>query len=246
VYCNDAPDYIQVDSTLALFADDSKLYRTLEHPTSSSLLQVDLNNVQRWSIDMKMEFNPNKCKAMHISRKKKLENETLYNLNGQPIEKVMHIRDLGVTVSSDLSWSRHIEVTASKANKTLGLKRICRNMRDYATRRLLYCTLVRPQLEHASNVWSPYTIKHKSFIENIQRRATKFILNYPSEMSYTERLIKTNLLPLEFRREISDLLLVFISKTGLISMDVNNFYAPSNQAINHDAITRRKQFQLPD
>ena len=170
----------------------------------------EYNNVQRWSIDMKMEFNPNKCKAMHISRKKKLENETRYNLNCQPIEKVMHIRDLSVTVSSDLSWSRHIEVTASKANKTLGLiKRICRNMRDYATRRLLYCTLVRPQLEYASNVWSPYTIKHKSLIENIQRRATKFILNYPNEMSYTERLIKTNLLPLEFRREISDLLLVF-------------------------------------
>ena len=31
VYCNDALDYIQVNSTLALFADDSKLYRSLEH-----------------------------------------------------------------------------------------------------------------------------------------------------------------------------------------------------------------------
>jgi hypothetical protein len=125
-----------------------------------------------------MKWSSTPINARHISRKKKLENETLYNLNGQPIEKVMHIRDLGVTVSSGLSWSRHIEVTASKANKTLGLiKRICRNMRDYATRRLLYCTLVKPQLEYASNVWSPYTIKHKSLIENIPRRATKFILN---------------------------------------------------------------------
>ena len=117
-----------------------------------------------------MEHNPNKCKAMHISKKKKLENEMLYNLNGQPIKKVMHIRDLGVTVSSDLSWSRHIEITATKANKTLGLiKRICRNIRDFATRRLLYCTLVRPKLECGNTVWSPYT-------ENVQRRATKFIL----------------------------------------------------------------------
>ena len=121
-------------------------------------------------------------------------------------EKVTIIKDLGITVSSNLSWSKHIEVAAAKANKTLGLiKRICRDINDCATRRLLYCSLVRPKLEYASNVWSPSTVKHRALIENIQRRANKFILNYPKNMSYQERLIKTNLLPLEFRREILDL-----------------------------------------
>ena len=114
-------------------------------------------------------------------------------------------------------------------NKTLGLiKRICRDITDPATRQLLYCTLVRPKLEYASAVWSPNTVKHCSLIENIQRRATKFILNYSKDMSYTERLIATNLLPLEFRREISDLLLVLKAKTGLLI----TICAHTNQAIN--------------
>ena len=94
-------------------------------------------------------------------------------------------------------------------------------MHDPTTGRFLYCSLVRPKLEYASKVWSPNTIKYRSIIENVQRRATKFILNYPKEMSYAERQVETNLLPLEFRREMLDLQLLQKSKMGLISMDIN-------------------------
>ena len=153
---------------------------------------------------------------MHISRKN-LKIRTPYHLDGQQLEQVSRITDLGITVSSYLSWSRHIELRTAKANKTLGLmKRICRDINDFATKRLLYCDLVRPKLEHRRSIWSPDTVKHRSLIENIQRRATKFILNYRKETPCTERLMKTNLLPLEFRRKISDLLLVFKSMVPTI------------------------------
>jgi hypothetical protein len=112
-----------------------------------------------------------------------------------------------------------------------------RGITDFATRRLLYCTLVRPKLEYDSNVWSPSAVKLRSLMENVQRRATKFILNYPKEMSYTERLIATNLLPHEFRRDITNLMLLYKSKTALIPMDVNNFlcsYEPGFRSRNYN------------
>ena len=130
-----------------------------------------------------------------------------YNLGGQQLESVPCTLDLGVTMANDLSWSRYIEIIVSKANKTLGLvKSVCRDLEDVNTRKLLSCSIVRPNLEYGSNLWSPYTIKYCSLVENVQRRATKFILNYPRDMSYTERLVKLNLLPLDLRREICDLL----------------------------------------
>ena len=49
-------------------------------------------------------------------------------------------------------------------------------------------------------------------IENIQRWATKFILSYSENMSYLDRLQKANLLPLGFRKEISDMTLLFKSE----------------------------------
>ena len=148
------------------------------------------------------------------------------------------IKDLGVLITNNLSWSKHIESIVSKANKTLGLiKRICRDVKNINTRRILYCTLVRPKLEYASSVWSSYTIEHRMLVENVQRRATKFILNYPENMSYVDPLQKTNLLPLEYRRGISDIPLLFKSKHQLITMDINKYlctYHPSYQSRNYD------------
>jgi hypothetical protein len=174
---------------------------------------------------------------MHISRKR-APARTQYSINENILEQVSTFKDLGVLISNNLSWSKHIESIVSKANKTLGLiKRICKEVKNTNTRRILYCALVRPKLECASSVWSPYTIKNRLLIENVQRRATKFILNYPDNMSYVDRLQNTNLLPLDFRRDISDLILLFKSKHHLITMDINKHlctYNPGYQSRNYD------------
>ena len=58
------------------------------------------------------------------------------------------ITDLGIIVSNNMSWNRHIEETVMRANKTLGLlKRVCKEMRDPNIRKLLYCALVQPKVE---------------------------------------------------------------------------------------------------
>ena len=110
-------------------------------------------------------------------------------------------------------------------------------MENVKTRRTLNCALVRPKLEYASNVWSTYTIKHKLLIENVQRRATRFILNYPKGKCYKERLLKTSLLPLEFRIKISDLILLFKAKYDLIGMDLTKYictFNPGYKSRNYD------------
>ena len=236
VYSNDIHSYIQ-KSKLALFADDSKLFLPLVQPISSYVLQNDLDNLINWTTDNQMELNHTKCKALRIFRKK-TPFQTNYSINGNIIEQVTNMKDLGVIVSKDLSWSRHIESIVSQANKTLGLiKRTCKDVKNVQTRRTLYCALVRSKLEYASNVWSPYTIKHKLLIENVQRRATRFILNYPKDMCYKERLQKINLLPLEFRREISDLILLFKAKYNLITLDITKHictFNPRYKSRNYD------------
>ena len=114
----------------------------------------------------------------------------------------------------------------SKVNRVLGLvKRLCgRDIRDVQTRKLLYMALVRPLLEYSSSVWSPYFVKHRRLIENIQRGATKFILNYPPrQVSYINRLDQLNLLPLDFRRQMHDLVLLFNYKTGTVTSNFGRF-----------------------
>ena len=166
-----------------------------------------------------MTFNDTKCKTLHF-REKFPTDQSQYHLGGQPLECVSVIKDLGVSVSCDLKWGRHIAEIVSKSNKILGLiKRVCRDMNDTQTRKVLYCTLIRPQLEYCCSLWLPHTAKDWALIENVQRRATKFILNYPHDCCYVDRLTSLKLLPLEYRREIHDLTLLFKLKSGLMNTD---------------------------
>ena len=73
--------------------------------------------------------------------------------------------------------------------------------------------------------------------KNVQRGATKYILSYPQDLKYADRLIKLNILPLEFRRDISDICLLFKSRAGAVTTDVNHFihtYEPGYKSRNYD------------
>ena len=104
----------------------------------------------------------------------------------------------------------------------LGLiKRTCTNECDQETSIILYKSLVRSQLEYASQVWSPYTKEKITALERVQRRATKFTLK--TDISYPERLVMLKLLPLECRREILDLCFFFKNLKGYIDFNVLSY-----------------------
>ena len=77
-------------------------------------------------------------------------------------------KDLVVTISFDLSWGMHVFAMVNKANMVLGIiKRSIRpNRQDVFSQ--LYESLVRPILEDAAPVWSPYLIKYIVALEKVQ------------------------------------------------------------------------------
>ena len=83
--------------------------------------------------------------------------------------------------------------------------------------------MVKLQLEYSSKLWSPSEVKCQLILEGVQRRATKFVLNYPANIDYRERLIKINLLPLDIRRNIKDLLFLFKCRAGLLDIQLPDF-----------------------
>ena len=77
-----------------------------------------------------------------------------YILHNILLESVTSAKYLGVDISNDLSWDAHYDRSTKKANQTLGFLR--RNIK-VKSQPLKSKTLVRPQLEYSSEVWSPYT-----------------------------------------------------------------------------------------
>ena len=87
--------------------------------------------------------------------------------------------------------------------------------------RTLYLGLVRAHLGYATQVWAPQGIELISKLESIQRRATKFILCLPflTNISYKERLMSVNLLPVCYWHELLDLVYFYKATHNMIHLD---------------------------
>ena len=111
LHINDLPSVVY--SKVRLFADDCLIYRNIKNKEDQFSLQRDLNLLENWGNKWGMHFNAAKCNIMRVSRTRdpKLFN---YSLTGQV---------LGVTLSNDLEWSKHIATMTNKANSKLSCLR---------------------------------------------------------------------------------------------------------------------------
>ncbi len=127
-----------------------------------------------------------------------------YSLGNTPILSTESYEDSGITVHKSLSWSSHINEICKKAYSSLHLiRRSTQPHHNSTTKRKLY---VSSNLTYCSQLWRPRLHKNIAKIEQIQRRATKYILNINSSMDYKLRLIEANLLPIMFWYELQDIL----------------------------------------
>ena len=193
IYINDLPDCIGSSHSL-LFADDTKCFKTISRCSDISLLQQDLNQLSIWSTINCLLFNGSKSVHLHFWKQFGLHQ---YNINGKTVTTADQHKDLGIIISSNLTFSLHYKTISAKAYKMLGLLRRAFETHSTIVKKKLYLSLVRSQLTYCSQIWRPFLHKDILFIEKIQRRATKYILNdYNS--SYKMRLIQLKLLPLMY------------------------------------------------
>ena len=97
---------------------------------------------------------------------------------------------------------RHTNTVASKANKTLGFLRRNLKIGAISTKERAYKTFVRPQLEYACQVWDPYRVNTSKTLDNVQRRAARWVVNrHRQTSSVGDMLRQLNWTPLEERRK---------------------------------------------
>ena len=96
---------------------------------------------------------------------------------------------------------------------------------DIESLKLLFTALVRPHLEYANAVWSPYLKKHIEAVENVQRRASKRVPGL-SSMSYPDRLKKIGVPTLAYRRYRGDMIEAFKITHGIYDTAVTTDFLP--------------------
>ena len=163
------------------FADDTKLIGAIDGENSVHLLQEDLNTVIQWSRMNNMELHEQKFEVVSYSlnASKSLRELPFYPMTveyntqkGHVIAPQEIVRDLGVHVSSNRSWSPHIETTVQEARKMAAWALSVFRDRSQTVMLTLYKSLVRSKLEYCCPVWSPTIIGDIQKLENVQRNFT--------------------------------------------------------------------------
>ena len=106
LFVDDLPNTVKT-SRVACYAEDTKIFKTIDSITDCNALQSDLNDLVSWSESSVLIFNQSKCKYQRITRKKSpVQSE--YIINETPLESCDIEKDLGVSMSSNLTSDKHV------------------------------------------------------------------------------------------------------------------------------------------
>ena len=130
-----------------LLADGSKFHSVL----TTSDMQHDINGFLYWSGENLKRFNFDKCNVISFENREPIGP---FFLDGNELPVVNTIKDLGIMVSDNLFWDKHIQTKLIAARKSFQFLK--RNLpRIVCTRtKLLYCRLcVLSLLLFGSQIW---------------------------------------------------------------------------------------------
>ena len=111
VYINDILKNLSSDRFL--FADDTKIFRTITSRDDSLNLQSDIDALEKWAVIWGMEFNREKCHVLTLGKFENTKHTQRYQLSGDEIEHVFTEKDLGITIDSELTFEEHISIKVS-------------------------------------------------------------------------------------------------------------------------------------
>ena len=176
IFINNLPSALPDSSLTALYADDTKLYGSILSYQDAAKSQQALTNLDSWSLHNNINFNASKCKVISVTRMKHPVRYD-YHLGQVDLQRVDEETDLGVMITSKLTWETQVLMVSARANKLLGLLcRTCPMLTDVKVRTSLHLAVVKSQMSYATEVWSPSHSTLKQKAERVQRRTTRWIL----------------------------------------------------------------------
>lgn len=223
LFINDIPLCVN-SSSCRLYADDTLLGMDITHSGESSL-QNNVNALYEWSLKWGMTFNASKC--VHMQLGKDRPSFTLY-MNGSAIPQSNSVKYLGVYIQSDLKWHHHTLEITKKSNKALGLITRCLFNASSDTKMISFNTIVRPILEYASPVWSPYNKGLIAKLETVQRRAVKWAYRLATLESITNCMEENSIAQLADRRKELDEKFIKKIEFGLYDVNINDYVSFNN------------------
>jgi hypothetical protein len=223
IFINELVEILELHGIrVKFFADDSKMYAKIVDGFDVERLQAALDALTQWADkwQMSISISIEKCCVLHIG---KVCVDTHFHINNNVLPTVNQCLDLGVTISSNLQPSKHINIIVAKAHQCANAILRCFVSRDTNLLIRAFDVYVRPLVESNSVTWSPYLKQDIEAIERVQRCFTKRLPGL-HKYSYCERLAMLKLPSLELRRLQNDLVWCYKFIFGCVDVQADDFF----------------------
>ena len=205
-------------ATIKSFADDTRAMLSVQNLSDKEKLQADLEIIYSWAEVANLQFNDTKFELMQYG-----ENGTLHTLFDYKtslnalITPSTTVKDLGIIMSTDLSFKHHIDNMIDEAKKRAAWALRTFKTRDWCSMLTLWKSMVLPKLEYCSQLWCPIKKGDILRIEEVQRSFVRKICFHDSDdQGYWHRLSSLGLYSLQRRRERYRILYVWKVLEGVV------------------------------
>ena len=155
VYMNDITNACN-EVKIVMYADDTNVFCMSKSLNSLySIMNKELNNLQKWFSANKLTLNISKTKYILFHRRQKVIDQPLPNLKiyGMIIEKVPVIKFLGIFIDEHLEWKQHLQYVTDKISKYVPLFYRIRKSVPLTCMKVMYFSFIYSNLIYCNTVW---------------------------------------------------------------------------------------------
>lgn len=164
VFILDLKDVIPSGVNYKLYADDLKIYGASQTAKDREVLQSAIDNVVNWCSKNNMTISVSKCTVLGYREAHS------YRLLGEPLPAASVVKDLGVYLTAELDFEKHVTKVIQSAHNICNMILRCFIIKRPEFYLGLYRSLVLPKFLYCSQVWRPYLKKHVNALERVQTR----------------------------------------------------------------------------
>ena len=136
-----------------------------------------------WFRYNKMILNPEKCKALVLSRKHNVKLSLFAESVKLPL---LDKGDLfGITLDNSLNFGKHIKKISNKVGKQLDV--ICRlkNILSFQTKLCLYNSFIMSRFHYCSSIWHNCLKSDSKKLDRLHERTPRYLYSHESSQTST-------------------------------------------------------------
>ena len=129
------------------------LFCNFDNNCNEDVINAELNNVYSWLCSNRLSLNVEKTKYVSFTQLKKTVIYPDLEINNIIIDRVAQFNFLGLIISSDLKWHKHIDHISLKISKVIGIMYRIKSILQANILLTMYNALIMPHFNYCLLAW---------------------------------------------------------------------------------------------